>query len=374
MQVTDFLKTPGNSLTLLTLSTGIKVKEYPEEGLYVLNYDQIDSPKTHPLVMECRALILDREFNVVARAFDRFFNLNEAPDTQAHLDWDIAEIADKVDGSLIKLYYWNDAWHFSTRGTAFAESQCMNSEYTFHDLCVKASNASYMEEVEASAELADLDQGVTYLLELTCRENRVVTVYEGYDLHFLGARRNDTGEYVSVPNSALWVMNWKAVNKYKFDSAQACKETAEKLPNLAEGYVVYQNGIPVCKVKSPAYVAVHHLRGNGIPSLKRIVDLVAVGEEDEYLTYFPEDRKYFDPVTQAKAWIINQADAMWHVAKDIEEQKQFAIVVKDLSFAWLLFQARKVNKEPSEVFNSAPLEKRSKTILNYVEKAGNALN
>ena len=368
MQVTDFLKTPGNSLTLLTLSTGIKVKEYPEEGLYVLNYDQIDSPKTHPLVMECRALILDREFNVVARAFDRFFNLNEAPETQAHLDWDIAEIADKIDGSLIKLYYWNDAWHFSTRGTAFAESQCMNSEYTFHDLCVKASDANYMEEVEASAELADLDRGVTYLLELTCRENRVVTVYEGYDLHFLGARRNDTGEYVTVPANALWVMNWLDVKKYKFDSAQACKETAEKLPNLAEGYVVYQDGIPVCKVKSPAYVACHHLRSGGIPSTNRIIDLVATGEEAEYLTYFPEDQKYFDPVISAKDIIVNQADALWHTTRNITEQKQFALAVKDVSYSWLLFQAKKEGKNPSDVFAKSPVEKRARTISNYMDK------
>ena len=38
---------------------GIQVKEYPEEGLYVFNYSQIESPKMHPIVMECRGLILN---------------------------------------------------------------------------------------------------------------------------------------------------------------------------------------------------------------------------------------------------------------------------------------------------------------------------
>mgnify|MGYP003565423402 CR=1 FL=1 len=37
---------------------GIKVKEYDDR--IVLNYSQINSPKYHPIVKECRALILSK--------------------------------------------------------------------------------------------------------------------------------------------------------------------------------------------------------------------------------------------------------------------------------------------------------------------------
>jgi hypothetical protein len=72
MQVVQYLKEHG--IGKLVSEFGIKVKEY-DEGLLVLNYDLIESPKSHPIVMECRSLILDKQFNVVSRSFDRFFNL-----------------------------------------------------------------------------------------------------------------------------------------------------------------------------------------------------------------------------------------------------------------------------------------------------------
>ncbi len=79
MKVVDYLK--KNGLAALEAEFAIKSKLY-EEGLIVLNYDQIYSaPKAHPIVVECRGLILDTDFNVVSRSLDRFFNYGEQPDT-----------------------------------------------------------------------------------------------------------------------------------------------------------------------------------------------------------------------------------------------------------------------------------------------------
>lgn len=369
MKVQEFLK-EHKDVNKLNEQFGIIVKDYPEQGLYVLNYDQIKSPKSDPIVMECRGLILDYDFNVVSRAFDRFFNLGEAPDTQAHLDWSKAVVHDKVDGSLIKLYNYKGEWHVSTRGTAFAESDCMGFGITFEELILKASGVNTKEELHACCELADLDEDVTYILELTARENRVVTVYEGTKLHLLAARNRITGDFEDVPGGSKWAMNWVDVPTYSFSSPEDCVKTAEKLPNLAEGYVVYQDGKPVCKVKSPAYVAVHHLRGNGTPNQNRVMELVCIGEHDEYLTYFPEDEKYFIPVVEAKTELLEVVDLTWQHVKGIEDQKQFALSVKDLSFSWLLFTARKADKLPSEVYNDSDLNKRVRTLESYMQKMG----
>ena len=70
-----------DGLDRLTELFGIKVRRYPEDNLVLLDYNQIDSPKTHPIVIECRSLILALDtLEVVSRKFDRFFNLGEAPD------------------------------------------------------------------------------------------------------------------------------------------------------------------------------------------------------------------------------------------------------------------------------------------------------
>ena len=62
MQVQKYLREHG--LQKLQDEFAIKVKVY-DEGLIVLNYNQIESIKSHPITVECRALILDKEFNVV---------------------------------------------------------------------------------------------------------------------------------------------------------------------------------------------------------------------------------------------------------------------------------------------------------------------
>lgn len=55
MHVVRYLKQHG--LEKLKEEFFIKVKEY-DEGLITLNYNQIASPKAHPIVMECTEMVL----------------------------------------------------------------------------------------------------------------------------------------------------------------------------------------------------------------------------------------------------------------------------------------------------------------------------
>lgn len=346
MQVLQYIK--ENGIQKLNEEFGIMVKLY-EEGLYVLNYDQINSPKASPIVMECRGLIIDHSFNIVSRSLDRFFNLGEQPDTQAHLDWSKAECAEKVDGSLIKIYNWKNTWYCSTRGTVFAESNC-NFGDSFKSLIFKALDCD--DEVEFQ-HLCDLwlDADWTYILELTCRENRVVKSYDGYTLHYLASRHNQSGEFGDYyEKQAALMIGAREINLYKFSSVDDCIDTAKHLPDLEEGYVVYQDGKPVCKVKSPAYVAVHHIRGEGL-SPKRIMQLVLINEQDEYLNYFPEDEKFFAPYVDALKLLIANIEIVYEANKHIVEQKEFALNVKDVPYSGILFQARQKKKDVIETFH-----------------------
>lgn len=74
MKVIEYLKENGTEK--LTSEFGVIVKKYEDAQLLVLNYDQINSPKNE-ITSECRGLILDYDYNIVSRSFDRFFNWNE---------------------------------------------------------------------------------------------------------------------------------------------------------------------------------------------------------------------------------------------------------------------------------------------------------
>ena len=74
MKVQEYIKEFG--WDALSTSFDISVKVYEKEGIAKLDYSVL-SPKNHPIVMECRGLILSYPDPrlIVARPFTRFFNL-----------------------------------------------------------------------------------------------------------------------------------------------------------------------------------------------------------------------------------------------------------------------------------------------------------
>lgn len=355
MKVIEYIK--QNGLESLNTEFGINIKKY-EEGLIVLNYDQINSPK-NDITSECRGLILDNEYNIVSRSFDRFFNYGE---NGATFNPSTSVAYEKIDGSLIKIYNWEGVWYVSTRGTAFAESKVNGWDLTFKDMVFKAL------QVESEYEFQDkcdswLNPTSTYISEITGIENRVVTRYNGYTLWLLAERENSTGMYFDVPKIIVDNVGFYQPKYFEFNSIESCIETAKHLPDLQEGYVIYEKRIPVCKVKSPAYVAVHHIRGEGL-NPKRIAELVVINEHEEYLKYFPEDEKFFTPYIDALEFQLKSAQHHYYKHKDIENQKEFALEVKDYPYAALLFQARKMKEDNiKKIFNSGDTNQKVKFLL-----------
>lgn len=360
MQVIEYLKEHG--IEKLREEFAIKVKE--TDDLLVLNYDQIESPKTHPIVIECRSLILDREFNIVSRSFDRFFNLGEAPLTQTHLDWAIAGAHEKVDGSLMKVYNHRGYWYIATRGMAYAEGPT-EFDVTFKQLAMKALGLDSDAEMQVRFNKF-LQRDRTYIFELTSMENRVVKRYEGYMMHYLASRVNATGQYGgSAEEVQAQMVGGRFIAKLKFASAEECLEASRALKNLDEGYVIYQNGIPVCKVKSPAYLAVHAIRGEGL-NPKRIMQLVLVNEQDEYLSYFPDDTTYFLPYVAAMEELLSEVKLHANLTKDIKDQRQFALAIKGMPFSAALFQARKTGNSAVREFHNQRESYKMKTLEAYL--------
>lgn len=353
MQVIEFIK--QNGLEALTEQLAISVKKV--DDLLVLNYNQIDSPKTHPIVMECRSLILEADtLKIVSRSFDRFFNYGEALNVMPEIDWNKAVAYEKVDGSLIKIYNHKGRWNISTKGTAYGETDCMGYGVTFTELVYRALGVKDNEEFDNKMRMCIFKEEVTYIFEITSVENRVVKRYDGYKLHFLAARRNDTGEYVCKDEKDWFLDPVSYVDfiyypkRYTFETHEACIRTARELKDLDEGYVIYQDGVPIAKIKSPAYVAVHHIRGEGL-NPKRIMQLVLTNEQEEYLQYFPDDRSVMAPYIDAFERLTFNIKTIYDCISDIQDQKTFAKRAGNFNFKSALFQARAKGIDPVKAFN-----------------------
>ncbi len=179
-----------NSLEQLTSTYFIKVNKWDKGNLWVLNYDQIDSPKNHPITNECRSLVVSFDeldgWYVVSRSFDRFFNYGEIQDDSHDITKMVAY--EKVDGSIVSLFYFQGEWLYRTRSMIMPES-CVNGwDTTWKDLIESCLNypscCSY------------LDNSYTYILEVVGKENRVVVKYNEYKAYLLSIRNNNTGEYI----------------------------------------------------------------------------------------------------------------------------------------------------------------------------------
>jgi len=96
LQVQTYLRS-GKTLVDLKTELGIESREW--EDLVILNYNQIESPKTHPIVQECRQLILRKNtWDIVFMSFQRFFNYGENLEETKDFDFANAVALSKIDG------------------------------------------------------------------------------------------------------------------------------------------------------------------------------------------------------------------------------------------------------------------------------------
>lgn len=381
MQTIDYIKrqierglTLEGALLSLKDAVGINSKRYLEEGLVVLNYDQINSPKTDPLVMECRGVILDTEsLEVVARPFDRFFNYGEALSITSTFLFDDSEIYEKADGSLVKVYFWKDSWHVATRGTAFAETE----NYTgskFEDLILKAFGLKSKHDFSVIMDYC-FSREITYVFEYTSPDNRIVTPYSEDSMVMLGARMNSDGReipYSQLENAVNALrkehpVNLRMAEVYQFRNMDSMLKFSKDMEGLKEGFVCRDKTGLRIKVKSPKYVAVHRVRGEAQLTPKRIAELVVTNEADEYLLYFPEDSDKVAPVQDLLQTFYEEMSGKFKEVNLITSQKLFAMSIKELCYAGLFFTARRMEVSPVEEFSELPVNKKLKVFMQWMK-------
>jgi hypothetical protein len=299
--------------------------KYP--NLYQFTYDQIESSKIkdHPIVRESRGIILDRDnsWAVVARPFNRFFNWGENVDEDI-FDWSSFVAQEKVDGSLMILYYYDRSWNVATKGSPDANGTVGDNSFTFADLFWETFNRQMYF-------VSDLDPRNTYLFELTSKYNRVVTSQMNNDgkLTLIGVRDNESGLEFPV---VMYRERFDVVRSYSMSTIDEILAAAKEInPSQQEGFVLVDRSFNRIKVKSEKYVLIHHLKDS--INDKRIVELIRTGEESEVFAYFPDLKIRFDEIKKYVDCTVANLDDAWNIDIEYEgmlssSQKEFALHVQ----------------------------------------------
>ena len=329
LKLVEFIKNNPNWEELLqTEPYNLIIKR--KENFILFYYNQISSDFKEPLVGESRGIILeDKTFNVLCYSFDKFWNSSE--ELASDIDWDSARVLEKMDGSMIKLWNYNNQWRVSTMATIDAKDapliSCNENINTFYDLFELAWKNN-------DVDIETLNKDYTYIFELVSPYNRVVVNYPKADLYHIGTRDNKTLKELNID------IGFKKPKEYSFSNLDEVVEMAEKLPYSEEGYVIVDKHWNRVKVKSPSYVAVHHLKNNGVISEDRALIIIKKNEKSEFLSYFPE---YSDDLNKIEAKykkylkLVNESLNEFDNYKDLP-RKDFAMWAKTTANPHIAFR------------------------------------
>jgi len=299
--VQDFLRV--NSLSALEAAHGVKARI--EGHKLSLNYDQIESREDDKLAQQCRGLILrvadlsslpiegDSPLGdtvVLARPFDRFFNLGQAAAAQVDFDHPATAFYEKMDGTLCIVYFDDikGEWHVATRSVPEANLPVDGfGDFTFRTLFEKALGETVGKDfVTWSGE--HLHRDVTYMFELTTPLNRIVVDYGGYGVTLLGARKSATGEELD-PAFVQAQVKTPTAERYRFGSVSELVDfVSDRDPTKHEGIVVCDHLYRRVKIKNAAYVALGKIRDRAASSPRALLEIVLQGKDDDVASLLPD--------------------------------------------------------------------------------------
>lgn len=316
LKIQEFILAHDNWRELLADAPyNLKISE--DDGYVLFKYNQIASDFNEEICKEARGLILDAQnnFRVVRYAFKKFFNVDEG--FAAKLDWDTAVATEKIDGSIMSVWFARGKWHLSTNGTidAFkAELNGVGPYKTFGELFESVLPLSRF------SEFSNILAHQCYTFELVSPYNKVVIDYPETKVYLLSIRNMNTLVEHPLDEVAEFAkrFNFTMPQFYYMNDEAGFRRLVEQMPEGHEGIVVRDENGERVKIKTLLYFEMHRAKNNGVITLERIVDLIRANDHYEFLSYFPEYQSVFDDV---KRQIDHSEVVVEKVRQDVAEWK-----------------------------------------------------
>lgn len=352
LKTLDFLRS-GKSIKDLENEYGIVSTFHDSLPICILNYHQIDSPKTEKIVKECRNLIIDTEsLTLISRSFLRFYNWGEVQEEMSEFHWESAIVEEKVDGSLLNFFYYDNNWHVATRGS-FANGPILNKwqaqrfqmpeTFTWKDAILKTLNCTNLNEL-------NLDKSITYVCEFCSLWNKVVKKHPKPFISLLTCFSGETE--IGVQPSPF-----QNIKTYNLITPEDIKTYVDSQPDdTFEGCVVKDKEYRRWKIKNKRYLMYHKIKGNGdalyLPST--LLPYILTGEEGELLSTYEEVTECFNSYKEKVSNAYKELETLYNSTKHIVDQKDFALsIVKHTPFSSILFTTRKTNAHLKDIWRKS---------------------
>lgn len=333
--VQQYLRSKG--LSFLQSEFSINVKRhavYP--NLVLLKYSQINTVMT-PLTRECRGIILDEDndWSVINYTYKRFANIGETWGDQ--IDWNTAKVFEKLDGSLMQLYWYDNKWNVATSGTPDASGKAGDNNIAFVELFWNTWH-------KLGYKLPD-DIGLCYAFELCTPLNQLVVRQQSSRIVLHGARR--LSDFVELNHEQVAkANNWDFAKSYLYTSLEHILSEVNYLnPLEAEGFVVVDSQFNRLKIKSARHVFFSKIRDNYCTSSKNMLELIRTNEAGDAINYIKSCKElndvYEDMLSKYNR-LINFIELAFSKLNTANlSDKEFAERALSYSFSCILFLLRR---------------------------------
>lgn len=348
--VQEYLKL-GKSLEDLYSEHG--VYSYVQNGKISLSYDQLAARESDLLSQQCRGLILrDGSFEIVAAPMFRFFNQGQGG--AAEIDFSSAVFEEKLDGTLIIIYFDEIAqrWYCATRSRAEADVAIDGGNLNFSMLAGitldKMFPGQHIKSVDDFMKTKPVElRQKTFCLELCSPVNRIVCEYNDFSLTLLSVRDLSSLKEED-PQKYSAILGLPTIKTYNFSSLSDLLLVVKNWnPKEHEGVVVKDANFNRIKVKSAAYVAYNRIRDSLSTSHRGCVEIILLEKDDDIISMIPEFiANRIAHYKSAIAKVLTQTQKDFEDLERIQDMKVFAQAAGKKLWPAALF-ALKRRKTPS---------------------------
>lgn len=303
---------------------------------FLLTYNQIKSDFKNKVVQQCRGSVFkyeNGEYTCVCMPFYKFGNYSES--YSKDFDWSGAYVTEKIDGSLVNLWYDNGEWHWSTRGCVDARKAYTNREQTdsIYDRInsIVSGNYSFLDK---------LDKSNIYMFEIVYPNMRTIVKHDNQCLNLIGIRNMNTLQEQDI--NLIYELYAEVFEQlgcfgvpciYKLNSLNDCIDFLKSVNQNNEGFVAVDKEFRRIKIKSPAYLsALSITRGNKVDD-EAVISMIRGGVIDDFLAYNdnrPEIIEKIEKLIEKYNKLLDLMKSEYESTKDSFnlERKDFSKIIK----------------------------------------------
>lgn len=262
----------------------LKIKDDKDYPNLFLIHGQDNSDYTNKIVQECNGIIMNKNnLNIVCYSFDKCSDKLEIPE---NFNKDKVYFENAVEGTLMRLYFYNDQWIISTKKCIDANKAFWMNKRSFLELFKDCENVIG----KKITEIDDLNKNYCYSFIIVHPENNIVIKYIEQAIFHIATRDmtsfNEIDQNIGINKLPRSLIS-NSINSF-VESVIASNNTSY------EGVVFIDENYNRWKLRTAIFNHARELWGNTNNRMFRYMELRKDSNLlHEYLMYFPYDRESF---------------------------------------------------------------------------------